>query len=192
MCGCRCVSGCFFNAHMSSSSNNNNDYCLRPHFSFHLSLPSLTPFLLLLLPPSLPFSSYSSVPLSPSLLLLPSLSLPLPPPPSHSPSIPLPPPSPSLPLPQALKYGKYTSQSDVWSYGILLWEMFSCGSVPYPGLSNSETVVQVNEGHRMDCPRGCPVEVHDLMKRCWLYEPEDRPTFPEIVQELKKIKEKYK
>ena len=70
--------------------------------------------------------------------------------------------------------------------------MFSCGSIPYPGLSNNEAAVQVNEGHRMDCPRRCPVEVHDLMKRCWLHEPEARPTFPEIVQELKKIKKKYK
>ena len=70
--------------------------------------------------------------------------------------------------------------------------MFSCGSIPYPGLSNDETIVQVYLGHHMDCPRGCPVEVQDLMKCCWLYELEDRPTFPEIVQELKRIKKKYK
>ena len=87
---------------------------------------------------------------------------------------------------------KYASQSDVWSYGILLWEMFSCGSVPYPGLSNNEARDRVEMGHRMECPHGCPAEVHNLMKRCWQYEPEERPSFPDIVQELKKIKKKYK
>lgn len=94
--------------------------------------------------------------------------------------------------PEALNYGKYTSQSDVWSYGILLWEMFSCGSVPYPGLSNNEARDRVEMGHRLECPRGCPAEVHELMKRCWQYEPEDRPSFPDIVQDLMKIKKKYK
>ena len=93
---------------------------------------------------------------------------------------------------KALNYGKYTTQSDVWSYGILLWEMFSCGSVPYPGLSNNEARDRVEEGYRMECPRGCPDEVYQIMKECWEYEPEDRPAFQAVGDRLKKIHKKTK
>ncbi|MEE6478522.1 hypothetical protein FKM82_011870 [Ascaphus truei] len=75
----------------------------------------------------------------------------------------------------------YTAQSDVWSYGILLWEIFSLGRSPYPGiLVNRKFYKLVKEGYKMDCPDFAPLEIYRIMKACWDLEPTLRPTFSEI------------
>uniref|UniRef100_A0A3B3WVP4 Tyrosine-protein kinase n=1 Tax=Poecilia mexicana TaxID=48701 RepID=A0A3B3WVP4_9TELE len=79
--------------------------------------------------------------------------------------------------PEALNYGRYSSESDVWSYGILLWETFSLGVCPYPGMTNQQAREQVEKGYRMSCPQRCPDDVYKVMQRCWQYNPEDRPKF---------------
>jgi len=68
----------------------------------------------------------------------------------------------------------------VWAFGILLWELFSEGNLPYPGMSNKETTEQVLKGYRMTPPENCPVQISQLMKKCWSHKPEDRPSFKEI------------
>nr|KAF6440542.1 FER tyrosine kinase [Rousettus aegyptiacus] len=92
--------------------------------------------------------------------------------------------------PEALNYGRYSSESDVWSFGILLWETFSLGVCPYPGMTNQQAREQVERGYRMSAPQNCPEDIFKIMMRCWDYKPENRPTFSELQKELTVIKRK--
>nr|XP_014351964.1 PREDICTED: tyrosine-protein kinase Fer-like isoform X2 [Latimeria chalumnae] len=93
--------------------------------------------------------------------------------------------------PEALKYGRYSTESDVWSYGVLLWETFSLGATPYTGMSNQLTRDQVQRGFRMRAPEYCPMEVYNIMQRCWESNPLDRPKFHEINHELSLLYRKF-
>ncbi|XP_065204983.1 fibroblast growth factor receptor 4-like isoform X2 [Planococcus citri] len=86
--------------------------------------------------------------------------------------------------PESLYQQKYTTQSDVWSFGITLYEIMSQGTPPYPALLATEVIKQVREGLRMDKPDLCSVQTYKLMQDCWSYRPEDRPTFTEIKERL--------
>ncbi|XP_050320989.1 tyrosine-protein kinase Fer isoform X5 [Bactrocera neohumeralis] len=82
--------------------------------------------------------------------------------------------------PEALNFGKYTSLCDVWSYGILMWEIFSKGDTPYSGMSNSRARERIDAGYRMPTPENTPPEMYRLMLKCWCAEAEARPHFDEI------------
>ncbi|XP_066248419.1 tyrosine-protein kinase Fer isoform X2 [Euwallacea similis] len=82
--------------------------------------------------------------------------------------------------PEALNFGKYTSLCDVWSYGILCWEIFSRGGTPYAGMNNSKAREKIDGGYRMPAPDNTPDEMYRLMLRCWEYKPENRPNFEQI------------
>ncbi|XP_034828381.1 tyrosine-protein kinase Fer isoform X2 [Maniola hyperantus] len=82
--------------------------------------------------------------------------------------------------PEALNFGKYTSLCDVWSYGVLMWEIFSKGDTPYAGMSNSRAREKIDNGYRMPAPEGCSEDVYALMLRCWEYEADKRPHFHQI------------
>ncbi|KAK2854090.1 hypothetical protein Q5P01_006751 [Channa striata] len=86
--------------------------------------------------------------------------------------------------PEALNYGRYTTDSDVWSFGILLWETFSLGMTPYTSMSNQQTRDEVERGYRMPAPHGCPVEISRIMNSCWQYDPKNRPSFRKLRAEL--------
>nr|XP_012315204.1 tyrosine-protein kinase Fer isoform X3 [Aotus nancymaae] len=92
--------------------------------------------------------------------------------------------------PEALNYGRYSSESDVWSFGILLWETFSLGVCPYPGMTNQQAREQVERGYRMSAPQHCPEDISKIMMKCWDYKPENRPKFSELQKELAIIKRK--
>ncbi|XP_040477923.1 tyrosine-protein kinase Fer isoform X2 [Ursus maritimus] len=92
--------------------------------------------------------------------------------------------------PEALNYGRYSSESDVWSFGILLWETFSLGVCPYPGMTNQQAREQVERGYRMSAPQHCPEDIFKIMTKCWDYKPENRPKFSELQKELTVIKRK--
>ncbi|XP_028647233.1 tyrosine-protein kinase Fes/Fps [Erpetoichthys calabaricus] len=89
--------------------------------------------------------------------------------------------------PEALNYGRYTTESDVWSFGILLWETFSRGLTPYTSMSNQQTREEIEQGYRMPAPDGCPADIYNLICRCWEYDPRKRPTFAVIHKELYNI-----
>ncbi|XP_055847809.1 tyrosine-protein kinase Fer isoform X4 [Episyrphus balteatus] len=82
--------------------------------------------------------------------------------------------------PEALNFGKYTCLCDVWSYGILMWEIFSKGDTPYSGMSNSRARERIDTGFRMPAPENTPPEMYRLMLKCWAAEAESRPHFDEI------------
>ncbi|CAM4531071.1 unnamed protein product [Lepidochelys kempii] len=94
--------------------------------------------------------------------------------------------------PEALNYGRYSSDSDVWSFGILLWEAFSLGATPYSHLSNTQTREAIEQGVRLDPPKQCPEDVYRLMQRCWEYDPRKRPSFSTVHQELVSIRKRQR
>ncbi|XP_070692396.1 tyrosine-protein kinase ITK/TSK [Pempheris klunzingeri] len=86
--------------------------------------------------------------------------------------------------PEVIKFCKFSSKSDVWSFGVLMWEVFNEGRLPYENRSNAEVVESLNTGLRLLKPRLAPDAVHLLMEWCWKEKPEDRPTFTLLVHEL--------
>ncbi|CAH1788194.1 unnamed protein product [Owenia fusiformis] len=86
--------------------------------------------------------------------------------------------------PEALNFGRYTSLCDVWSFGILMWEVFSGGSTPYSGMTNQQARDKIDMGYRMPAPEGTPDAAYKLMMKCWEYEPDQRPHFDAIFREL--------
>ena len=94
--------------------------------------------------------------------------------------------------PEALTHMTYVLATDVWAFGILLWEIFSCGKMPYPGMNNSETKEAViNQGYRMEAPAGTPDQVQQLMDECWQHNEQDRPTMADIVDYFAELKAFY-
>ena len=87
--------------------------------------------------------------------------------------------------PEAIVYSKFTTQSDVWSFGIVLWEIFSGGAQPYYTLSNEEVIEYVTNEKMLRCPYECPSEIYDLMVDCWATNPTDRLTAAEVHAALK-------
>lgn len=82
--------------------------------------------------------------------------------------------------PEGLAYNKFSTKSDVWAFGILLWEIATYGMSPYPGIDLTDVYHTLETGYRMECPPGCPPRVYDLMQQCWHWSANDRPTFQEI------------
>uniref|UniRef100_A0A3Q1IAP7 Proto-oncogene tyrosine-protein kinase receptor Ret n=1 Tax=Anabas testudineus TaxID=64144 RepID=A0A3Q1IAP7_ANATE len=81
----------------------------------------------------------------------------------------------------------YTTQSDVWSFGVLLWEIVTLGGNPYPGIAPERLFNLLKTGYRMERPENCTEEMYNLMLRCWKQEPDKRPTFSDISKELEKM-----
>ncbi|XP_055964013.1 tyrosine-protein kinase Srms [Sorex fumeus] len=86
--------------------------------------------------------------------------------------------------PEAASYRVYSQKSDVWSFGVLLYEVFTYGQCPYEGMSNHETLQQVLRGYRLPRPPACPAEVYALMRECWQGSPEQRPAFAALQDKL--------
>ncbi|XP_069755947.1 fibroblast growth factor receptor 2-like isoform X4 [Narcine bancroftii] len=89
--------------------------------------------------------------------------------------------------PEALFDRVYTHQSDVWSFGVLMWEIFTLGGSPYPGIPVEELFKLLKEGHRMDKPANCTNDLYMMMRDCWHAIPSQRPTFKQLVEDLDRI-----
>ncbi|XP_077054166.1 ephrin type-A receptor 2a isoform X2 [Siphateles boraxobius] len=89
--------------------------------------------------------------------------------------------------PEAIAYRKFTSASDVWSFGIVIWEVMSSGERPYWDMSNHEVMKSINEGFRLPAPMCCPSAVNQLMLQCWTQDRSKRPRFVDIVNLLEKL-----
>ncbi|XP_076868100.1 tyrosine-protein kinase ABL1 isoform X1 [Brachyhypopomus gauderio] len=84
--------------------------------------------------------------------------------------------------PESLAYNKFSIKSDVWAFGVLLWEIATYGMSPYPGIDLSQVYELLEKDYRMDRPEGCPEKVYELMRDCWRWNPAERPTFAETHQ----------
>ncbi|XP_057552146.1 ephrin type-A receptor 6 isoform X7 [Hippopotamus amphibius kiboko] len=89
--------------------------------------------------------------------------------------------------PEAIAYRKFSSASDAWSYGIVMWEVMSYGERPYWEMSNQDVILSIEEGYRLPAPMGCPASLHQLMLHCWQKERNHRPKFTDIVSFLDKL-----
>uniref|UniRef100_A0A8C2H7M9 Tyrosine-protein kinase receptor n=1 Tax=Cyprinus carpio TaxID=7962 RepID=A0A8C2H7M9_CYPCA len=86
--------------------------------------------------------------------------------------------------PEAFLEGIFTCKTDTWSFGVLLWEIFSLGYMPYPCKTNQEVLEFVTGGGRMDPPKSCPGPVYRIMTQCWQHCPEHRPNFSTILERI--------
>uniref|UniRef100_A0A674NUD7 receptor protein-tyrosine kinase n=1 Tax=Takifugu rubripes TaxID=31033 RepID=A0A674NUD7_TAKRU len=89
--------------------------------------------------------------------------------------------------PEAIAYRKFTSASDVWSFGIVMWEVMAFGERPYWDMSNHEVMKTINEAFRLPAPMDCPSAIYQLMLQCWQHDRSKRPRFLDIVNFLDKL-----
>ncbi|KAK2883755.1 hypothetical protein QQF64_016518 [Cirrhinus molitorella] len=89
--------------------------------------------------------------------------------------------------PEAINENKFSIKSDVWSFGILLYEIVTFGQTPYPAMTNFQVMQQLPKGYRMSCPPNCPKYLYDIMSECWKGPPADRPTFETLQWKLEEF-----
>ncbi|KAE8284716.1 Tyrosine-protein kinase SYK [Larimichthys crocea] len=87
--------------------------------------------------------------------------------------------------PECINYFKFSSKSDVWSFGVLMWEAYSFGQKPYKGMKGNDVMQMIESGQRMDSPANCPPEMYDLMRTCWTYKADERPAFTVVEPRLR-------
>ncbi|XP_018557439.1 tyrosine-protein kinase SYK isoform X1 [Lates calcarifer] len=87
--------------------------------------------------------------------------------------------------PECINYFKFSSKSDVWSFGVLMWEAYSYGQKPYKGMKGNDVMQMIESGKRMDAPMNCPPEMYDLMRTCWTYKADERPGFTIVEPRLR-------
>ncbi|XP_026817639.1 tyrosine kinase receptor Cad96Ca [Rhopalosiphum maidis] len=89
--------------------------------------------------------------------------------------------------PESLFDNLYSAKSDVWSFGVLMWEIVTLGSTPYPGVAAADVMKRIRDGYRLDKPQHCRREVYNIMFYCWDKCPDDRPDFAELMGLLDKL-----
>nr|XP_047905299.1 insulin receptor-related protein [Anser cygnoides] len=89
--------------------------------------------------------------------------------------------------PESILYRKFTTESDIWSFGVVLWEIFTYGKQPWYQLSNTEAIECITQGRELERPRTCPSEVYDIMQSCWQREPQQRQRIKDIHSRLQAL-----
>jgi receptor tyrosine kinase-like orphan receptor 1 len=91
--------------------------------------------------------------------------------------------------PEAALTRHFSTRSDVWSFGIVMWEMFSYGATPYQGVTPKQVLQKLHTGYRLEKPHACPDAIYRLMLDCWHELPQKRPTFRSIYDQLLQIRD---
>ncbi|XP_032686536.1 uncharacterized protein LOC116851338 isoform X3 [Odontomachus brunneus] len=89
--------------------------------------------------------------------------------------------------PESINFRRFTTSSDVWMFGVCMWEILMLGVKPFQGVKNNEVIRKLENGERLALPNHCPPRLYSLMSQCWSYEPSKRPTFKEIRETLHEI-----
>lgn len=89
--------------------------------------------------------------------------------------------------PESLYDNIFSVKSDIWSFGVLIWEIVTLGSTPYPGISAATVMKKVRDGYRLDKPEHCRRELYNIMYYCWDEDPKERPSFDELVDRLEHL-----
>uniref|UniRef100_A0A8C4QED1 non-specific protein-tyrosine kinase n=1 Tax=Eptatretus burgeri TaxID=7764 RepID=A0A8C4QED1_EPTBU len=89
--------------------------------------------------------------------------------------------------PESINFRRFTTASDVWMFGVCMWEVLMLGVKPFQGVKNSEVVGRIEGGERLAMPRDCPPTLYSVMSKCWSYEPMQRPGFQELTQQLGEV-----
>lgn len=83
--------------------------------------------------------------------------------------------------PESYNYGQFSHKSDVWSFGVTIWEMYTFGNIPYGDMKGSEAITLLEAGERLEQPKECPLRIYQIMRNCWEYDAANRPTFTELL-----------
>ncbi|KAJ8673206.1 hypothetical protein QAD02_004468 [Eretmocerus hayati] len=89
--------------------------------------------------------------------------------------------------PESINFRRFTASSDVWMFGVCMWEILMFGVKPFQGVKNNEVIGKLENGERLALPSHCPPRLYSLMSQCWSYEPSKRPTFKDIRENLHEI-----
>lgn len=89
--------------------------------------------------------------------------------------------------PETLHFGTFSEDTDIWSFGVVLWEIYSSGVTPYYGMNDEEVISLVVGGDILPCPKECPKEMYEVMQGCWNLEPPERPRFSSIHQRISSL-----
>ncbi|XP_062511971.1 uncharacterized protein LOC134187817 isoform X2 [Corticium candelabrum] len=94
--------------------------------------------------------------------------------------------------PEAISHKRFSEASDVWSFGVLLWEIATAGGTPYATVPFKDLVHELEHGYRLSRPRGCPQELYALMSDCWKFNNRERPNFSTLTDRINKLQEEFK
>uniref|UniRef100_A0A665VBR6 non-specific protein-tyrosine kinase n=1 Tax=Echeneis naucrates TaxID=173247 RepID=A0A665VBR6_ECHNA len=92
--------------------------------------------------------------------------------------------------PESINFRRFTTASDVWMFGVCVWEIFSMAQQPFSWLENGQVIIHLETGSRLPKPQFCPPTIYSLLTRCWAYEPQGRPGFSQLVCSLRPAWEK--
>ncbi|XP_022097087.1 focal adhesion kinase 1-like isoform X3 [Acanthaster planci] len=91
--------------------------------------------------------------------------------------------------PESINFKRFTSASDVWMFGVCMWEILMYGVKPFQGVKNNDVIGRIENGERLPMPAGCPPTLYSVMTLCWSYEPSKRPTFQDLKLRLHEIQD---
>ncbi|XP_017950670.1 focal adhesion kinase 1 isoform X7 [Xenopus tropicalis] len=94
--------------------------------------------------------------------------------------------------PESINFRRFTSASDVWMFGVCMWEILMYGIKPFQGVKNNDVIGRIENGERLPMPPNCPPTLYSLMTKCWAYDPSRRPRFTELKAQLSTILEEEK
>ncbi|XP_026571825.1 focal adhesion kinase 1 isoform X3 [Pseudonaja textilis] len=94
--------------------------------------------------------------------------------------------------PESINFRRFTSASDVWMFGVCMWEILMHGIKPFQGVKNNDVIGRIENGERLPMPPNCPPTLYSLMTKCWAYDPSRRPRFTELKAQLNTILEEEK